>query len=130
VRTARGRPYHHSRRPGPRSSRSRSQRSAAGLCWTALHAQRGHLEIVTQVRSEEAEKVDLSGLEVRGSRLADQVHGALEISAGGEGAAHLVGEPERTKILRVAGGELQIAARGFGEKTTGWWVSAIRRTLW
>jgi hypothetical protein len=71
------------------------------------------------VRSEAAEKVDLSGLEVRGSRLADQVHGALEIYAGGEGAAHLVGEPERTKILRVAGGDLERSARGFGEKGYG-----------
>src|SRR5215212_7017823 len=81
-----------------------------------LHAQRGHLETVTQVRSDAAEKLGLPGLEVRASRLADQVHGAPEVSAGGEGAAHLVGEPERTKILRIAGRALQIATRGFGEE--------------
>src|SRR5215212_5979566 len=84
-----------------------------------LHAQRGHLETVAQVRSDAAEKVGLPGLEVRASRLADQVHGAPEKSAGGEGAAHLVSEPKRTKILQVAGGSLQIATRGFGEEGYG-----------
>src|SRR3712207_5138108 len=84
-----------------------------------LHAERGHLQTVAQVRSDAAEKLGLPGLEVRASRLADQVHGAPEISARGEGAAHLVGEPERTKILRVAGGALQIATRGFGEESYG-----------
>jgi len=84
-----------------------------------LQAERGHLETVAQVRSDTAEKVDLPGLEVRASRLADQVHGAPQIPTGGEGAAHLVGEPERTKILHVAGGALQITTRGFGEEGYG-----------
>src|ERR671910_3896008 len=84
-----------------------------------LRAERGHLETVAQVRSDAAEKAGLAGLEVRASRLADQVHGAPEIPAGGEDAAHLVGEPELTKILDVAGGTLQIAPRGLGEEGYG-----------
>ena len=85
MRTARGRSPR-SRHPGRRSSRSRSQRSAAGVCWTfleverqnarnvrcalfdgGLHAERGHLETVTHVRSDTAEKLGLAGLEVRAS---------------------------------------------------------------
>jgi hypothetical protein len=85
----------------------------------ALHAERGHLETVTHVWSDAAEKAGLAGLEVRASRLAAQVHGAPEISTGGEDAAHLVGEPERTKILDVAEGTLQIATRGLGEEGYG-----------
>src|SRR5918999_2442960 len=84
-----------------------------------LHAERGHLETVAQVRSDASEKLGLPVLEVRASRLADQVHGAPEISTGGEDAAHLVGEPERTKILDVSGGTLQIATRGLGEEGYG-----------
>ena len=80
--TARGRAPR-SRHPGARSSRSRSQCSAAGVCWTTL-------PWWSRVRS-----------------------------AGGEGAAHLVGEPERAKILHVAGGALQIATRSFREEGYG-----------
>jgi hypothetical protein len=47
-----------------------------------LQAERGHLETVAQVWGDVAEKVGLPGLEVRASRLADQVYGAPEISAG------------------------------------------------
>src|SRR5918999_3991655 len=97
--------------------------NARNVCPTlfggGLHAERGHLQTVAQVRSDAAEKLGLPGLEVRASRLAAQVHGAPEISTGGEDAAHLVGEPERTKILDVAGGTLQIATRTFGEEGYG-----------
>ena len=71
------------------------------------------------MRNDAAQKVGLPGLEVRASRPADQIHGAPQISAGGEGAAHFVGETERTKILHVAGGALEITTRGFGEEGYG-----------